>query len=319
MNILEISNVSKSYNGHKALSDISLNIPEGSVYGLLGPNGAGKTTLLRIINSILVSDSGSVKIAGKEAELGVTSSILGYMPEERGLYPKMRVDEQVLYFGRLKGVSLDVLRRNMSEYMDIFDIAECDRHRRVEELSKGNQQKVQILSTIVHEPQLIILDEPFSGFDPINGQLLTNLISRLRERECTVILSSHNMPAIEEMATHIALVNKGKILLDGDITDLKHANKSGEIAVTVSMPISEELALDSPAIKSITRMADNKHRHGVNYSIRPAENACNNDIILALALQANILRFEEVLPSLTDLFLKYTGKFSADSNISTIS
>ena len=241
------------------------------------------------------------------------------MPEERGLYPKMRVDEQVLYFGRLKGVSLDVLRRNMSEYMDIFDIAECDRHRRVEELSKGNQQKVQILSTIVHEPQLIILDEPFSGFDPINGQLLTNLISRLRERECTVILSSHNMPAIEEMATHIALVNKGKILLDGDITDLKHANKSGEIAVTVSMPISEELALDSPAIKSITRMADNKHRHGVNYSIRPAENACNNDIILALALQANILRFEEVLPSLTDLFLKYTGKFSADSNISTIS
>ena len=319
MNILEIQNLSKTYGERKALDNVCLSVEKGAVYGLLGTNGAGKTTLLRIINSILVSDSGSVKIAGKEAELGVTSSMLGYMPEERGLYPKMRVDEQVLYFGRLKGVSLDVLRRNMSEYMDIFDIAECDRHRRVEELSKGNQQKVQILSTIVHEPQLIILDEPFSGFDPINGQLLTNLISRLRERECTVILSSHNMPAIEEMATHIALVNKGKILLDGDITDLKHANKSGEIAVTVSMPISEELALDSPAIKSITRMADNKHRHGVNYSIRPAENACNNDIILALALQANILRFEEVLPSLTDLFLKYTGKFSADSNISTIS
>ncbi len=319
MNILEIQNLSKTYGERKALDNVCLSVEKGAVYGLLGPNGAGKTTLLRIINSILVSDSGSVKIAGKEAELGVTSSMLGYMPEERGLYPKMRVDEQVLYFGRLKGVSLDVLRRNMSEYMDIFDIAECDRHRRVEELSKGNQQKVQILSTIVHEPQLIILDEPFSGFDPINGQLLTNLISRLRERECTVILSSHNMPALEEMATHIALVNKGKILLDGDITDLKHANKSGEIAVTVSMPISEELALDSPAIKSITRMADNKHRHGVNYSIRPAENACNNDIILALALQANILRFEEVLPSLTDLFLKYTGKFSADSNISTIS
>ena len=279
MNILEIQNLSKTYGERKALDNVCLSVEKGAVYGLLGPNGAGKTTLLRIINSILVSDSGSVKIAGKEAELGVTSSILGYMPEERGLYPKMRVDE----------------------------------------LSKGNQQKVQILSTIVHEPQLIILDEPFSGFDPINGQLLTNLISRLRERECTVILSSHNMPAIEEMATHIALVNKGKILLDGDITDLKHANKSGEIAVTVSMPISEELALDSPAIKSITRMADNKHRHGVNYSIRPAENACNNDIILALALQANILRFEEVLPSLTDLFLKYTGKFSADSNISTIS
>lgn len=305
-NILEITSLSKTYGDHKALDAVTLNVKKGAIFGLLGPNGAGKTTLLRIINSILVADSGSVRIAGENAELGKTTRHIGYMPEERGLYPKMRVDEQVMYFGKLKGCDKDVLRQNMKEYMDIFNIPESDRHRKVEELSKGNQQKVQILSTVVHQPELIILDEPFSGFDPINGRLLTKLIARLQEANSTIILSSHNMPAIEEMATHIALINKGQVLLDGDVEDLKEANKTGLLAVATSQPLSLELAMDSPCISDIKETAS-KNRRAYSYIITPSEGYTNNDILAAVSLQGNILRFEEIMPSLTDLFIKYTN------------
>lgn len=305
-NILEISALSKSYGAHKALDSVSLNVERGAIFGLLGPNGAGKTTLLRIINSILVADEGSVRIAGEEAELGKTTKHIGYMPEERGLYPKMRVDEQIMYFGKLKGCDSTVLRKNMAEYMDIFNIPQSDRSRKVEELSKGNQQKVQILSTVVHQPELIILDEPFSGFDPLNGRLLTQLIERLREADSTIILSSHNMPAIEEMATHIALINKGHMLLEGDVEDLKEANRTGRIGISTSAPLSLELALDSPCIASIEE-APSKNRRSYSYLIKPAEGASNNDILSAISLQGNIVRFEEILPTLTDLFIKYTN------------
>lgn len=305
-NILEISHLVKTYGEHRALDDISLNVGRGAIFGLLGPNGAGKTTLLRIINSILVADSGQVRIGGKEAELGVTTRNIGYMPEERGLYPKMRVDEQIMYFGQLKGCDRETLRRNMEEYMDIFNIPDSDRHRKVEELSKGNQQKVQILATVVHQPELIILDEPFSGFDPINGRLLTQLIARLQEQNSTIILSSHNMPAIEEMATHIALINKGRLLLDGDVDDIKEANKTGVLEISVSAPLNMELALDAPCIASI-ELVESHRRNSCSYRIVPSPGASNNDILAAIAMQGNILRFEELLPSLTELFIRYTN------------
>lgn len=304
--ILEISHLVKTYGERRALDDVSLTIGRGAIFGLLGPNGAGKTTLLRIINSILVADSGRVLIAGREAELGVTTRTIGYMPEERGLYPKMRVDEQIMYFGRLKGCDTETLRRNMAEYMDIFNIPQSDRRRKVEELSKGNQQKVQILATVVHQPELIILDEPFSGFDPINGRLLTQLIARLQERDSTIILSSHNMPAIEEMATHIALINKGRLLLDGDVGEIKEANRTGELEITVSAPLNLALALDSPCIREISPAASHR-KNACAYRIVPAPGASNNDILGAIAMQGNILRFEELLPSLTELFIRYTN------------
>ncbi len=304
--ILEIKDLNKSYGEHKALDHFTLNVEKGAIFGMLGPNGAGKTTLLRIINSILVADSGSVHINGREAELGVTSRHIGYMPEERGLYPKMRVDEQIMYFGLLKGCDKAMLRQNMLEYMEIFNIPEEDRHRKVEELSKGNQQKVQILSTVVHQPELIILDEPFSGFDPINGRLLTQLIGRLQEKESTIILSSHNMPAIEEMATHIALINKGKLLLDGEVDDIKETNKSGMLEISTSAPLSLELAKDSGVIADI-RAIEAKRKNCHTYAIIPSHGASNNDILGAIALQGNILKFEEVLPSLTEIFIQYTN------------
>ncbi|MCM1319152.1 MAG: ATP-binding cassette domain-containing protein [Muribaculaceae bacterium] len=308
-NILQVSNLTKAYGDHKALDDFSLSVEKGAIFGLLGPNGAGKTTLLRIINTILVPDSGEVLIDGQPAKLGITTRNIGYMPEERGLYPKMRVDEQIMYFGLLKGADKQTLRKNMDEYMDIFNIPASDRHRRVEELSKGNQQKVQILATVVHQPQLIILDEPFSGFDPINGRLLTQLISRLQEQESTIILSSHNMPAIEEMATHIALINKGKLLVEGVVDDIKESNRTGHLRVVTSAPLNIPLALDSSYINEIEQTQPIR-RNTFAYKLLPSSGTPNNDVISAIAMQGNILQFEELLPSLTELFIKYTDNSS---------
>lgn len=304
MNVLEIKNLCKRYSNVVALDNVSLSVKRGAIYGLLGPNGAGKTTILRIINNILVSDSGEVKINGQELSRA-TSKYLGYMPEERGLYAKMRVEEQIIYFGQLKGGDKAELRKNMNEYMELFNIGD-ERKRRVEELSKGNQQKVQIISTLVHNPELVILDEPFSGFDPINGALLTQLINRLSEKDITIILSSHNMPAIEEMCSDIALINHGKLLLEGSIEDIKENNKSGDLEVTTRQPLSLSLISDNRAIKHIEEIQSSGWRKGYSYRISSNENVSNNDIIEAVSIQGEILKFEEVLPTLCDIFIKYT-------------
>lgn len=305
MNILQLNNVSKAYGKLKALDNVSLSIEKGSVYGLLGPNGAGKTTLLRIINSILSHDSGTIVIDGQEAALGKTSHLLGYMPEERGLYPKMRVEEQIMFFGRLKGADKETLKANMKEYMDIFHISDSDLRRKVEELSKGNQQKVQIISTIVHQPKLIILDEPFSGFDPINGQLLIDLIDRLRQNDSTIILSSHNMSAIEDMATHIGLVNHGKILLDGELNEIKESHKDGSYELIVASSLNKDLILDTGVVKSVEESDKPSRRKGYHYILHCNEGFSGNDLIDAIAMQSSIIKFEEALPSLNDIFIKY--------------
>ncbi|MBD5232088.1 MAG: ATP-binding cassette domain-containing protein [Bacteroidales bacterium] len=304
--LLEIKGLTKHYGDYAALDHVNLDVESGAVFGLLGPNGAGKTTLLRIINSILVKDEGSVSIDGREACLDVTSKLIGYMPEERGLYGKMRVDEQIMYFGRLRGASKEVLMKNMHEYMGIFNISDNDRHRKVEELSKGNQQKVQIISTLVHDPKLVILDEPFSGFDPINGQLLQDLITRLREKGATVILSSHNMPAIEEMCSHIGLINKGKLLLSGKLADIKETHRTGLLSLTTASALHEGMLMDSGLVKSVKK-ADTVVRPGTfSYEIMPLPGVSNNDILSNISIQANILGFGEILPTLSDLFLQYT-------------
>lgn len=303
--ILSVHNLCKSYGTHRALDCVDLDVERGGIFALLGPNGAGKTTLLRIINSILLPDSGIVTIDGVPAQLGVTTRKLGYMPEERGLYPKMRVEEQIMYFGTLKGCDRTALRRNMDQYMELFQIPGDARRRRIEELSKGNQQKVQVIATIVHEPELVILDEPFSGFDPINGRLLTEVIERLRQLGSTVILSSHNMPAVEEMATHVALINAGKVVLNGPLSSIKKANTTGQLRLTTTSPIDPVKALASEYIDSMDALPEEN-----TYIISPHPGTSNFQVISTVAEQTDIHDFSVVMPTLSELFIKYASRQS---------
>lgn len=303
MTILETRNLTKHYGSRRVLHDVSLKMQKGSVYGLLGPNGAGKTTLLRVINNIIVSDSGEVLLNGKpmSRELGRG---LGYMPEERGLYSKMQVEEQILYFGQLKGGDKHRLTQVMHHYMDAFSIARADRKRKVQELSKGNQQKVQIIATLVHEPELVMLDEPFSGFDPINGALLTALIEELKNQGTTIVLSSHNMAAVEEMCSHMALINSGRLLVHGAIRDIKEANRENIVHIKSSENVDFS-RLEAEGI--ITGIHEQRDADGnMDYQISMKDNNSGNELALEVCRQANLVKFEEKLPSLSELFIKYT-------------
>ena len=313
MAILEIDALNKSFATTKALSDINLTVEEGAICGLLGPNGAGKTTLLRIINHILIADSGKVLIDGQPASLEA-STMIGYMPEERGLYEKMRVEDQIMYFGQLKGGDPKNVRRTMEEYLEIFHL-EHEKRRVIKELSKGNQQKVQIISTLVHDPKLVILDEPFSGFDPINGALLQDLVARLHEKGRTIMLSSHNMPAVEEMCSSIALVNNGRILVHGELEDIKESHKTGMMLLTTRRPLNIDLLNDYGLTENIENIPTFGWRKGSSYRIKKSEGVSNNDLLQAVSYQGEILHFEEALPTLTDIFISYTvGDKSQNDN-----
>lgn len=303
--ILTVENLRKDFGAKTALKDVSFDVEKGSICGLLGPNGAGKTTLLRIVNSILIADAGSVKVNGEPVSLK-TTRYFGYMPEERGLYDKMRVEDQILFFGKLKGGDEKRLREVMREYLDLFRLTD-DRRRRIKELSKGNQQKVQIISTIVHEPEIVILDEPFSGFDPINGAILQELISRLHEKGMTVILSSHNMPAIEEMCNDIALINRGSLLIKDSISNIKENHKDNSLLLTTSTPLDLDVVRQGDVIVDAREDIPKNGRKGFAYKLRKNEKVSNLDVLDMIAMQSNILHFEEALPSLTDIFMKYTA------------
>lgn len=302
--ILSIKNLRKDFGSTVALDDVTMDVKRGSITGLLGPNGAGKTTLLRIINSIMTADSGSVEINGIPVSHD-TSKYFGYMPEERGLYDKMRVEDQIMFLGRLKGGEPRKLRETMEEYLDLFQLS-AEKRRRIKELSKGNQQKVQIVATIVHEPEMVILDEPFSGFDPINGALLQQLIARLHEKGTTVMLSSHNMPAIEEMCSDIALINKGHLLINDTIENIKDEHKDSSLILTVSSPLDTVPFTANGLVESIEPVPTHNWRKGYAYRIMKKEGKSNFDILDQASYQSDILHFEEALPTLTDIFIKYT-------------
>ena len=305
MNILEVENLTKCFGSVRALDNVSFGIREGSICGILGPNGAGKTTLLRIINGILTIDAGSVRILGEEASISASRNI-GYMPEERGLYDTMKMADQIMYFGQLKGGDPKRLRSVMNEYLELFNLKGQER-RRLKELSKGNQQKVQIICTLVHEPKLVILDEPFSGFDPLNGQILQQILERLREKGTTIILSSHNMPAIEEMCSDIVLVDHGHILVADSMTNVKEMHKDNTILLTTSTELSQPLLLSGGAVTEIDRVENLNWRRGFAYRLRRNPASTNNDVLDSVAMPNQILPFEEALPSLKDIFISYTS------------
>lgn len=306
MNILEVEGLTKDFGSTRALDNVSFNISEGSICGVLGPNGAGKTTLLRIINGILTIDTGKVRILGEEASIEASRNI-GYMPEERGLYETMRVEDQIMYFGQLKGGDKRRLRVVMNDYLDLFNLKGQQR-RRLKELSKGNQQKVQIICTLVHEPKLVILDEPFSGFDPINGQILQQILGRLREEGRTIILSSHNMPAIEEMCSDIVLLNHGHLLVSDSISDIKERYKDNTLLLTTSSELSLPLVMSTGAIAGIESAESHDWRKGFSYRLKRGDGHTNNDVLDAVAAQSQVLQFEEALPSLKDIFIQMVNE-----------
>ncbi len=296
--ILEVKNVYKQYANHLALDDVSINVPRGSVFGLLGPNGAGKTTLIRIINSITAPDKGEVLLNGKRLSLNDTANI-GYLPEERGLYKKMKVGEQALYLCQLKGMSKGDALRGLKYWFEKFEI-ENWWDKKVEELSKGMAQKVQFITTVLHEPELLIFDEPFSGFDPVNAELLKREILALRDKGATIIFSTHNMDSVEKLCENIALINKSRVVLDGSVEEIR--KKFSNNKYVVKLRGSLDLGV---AVMRYGNLISSNLEDGVmcaEFMLR--EGVSGNDLLGSLLKCGEVLKFEECLPSMNDIFLR---------------
>ena len=299
--LLKIENVSKSYTRHKALDDVSLEVERGSVYGLLGPNGAGKTTLIRVITRITMADSGRVLFDGKPLTEGDIFKI-GYMPEERGLYKKMRVGEQAMFFARMKGLERSEAQRRLRGWFERLNISDWW-DKKVEDLSKGMAQKIQFIATVVHEPKLLIFDEPFSGFDPINANLLKEEILALRDRGATVIFSTHNMASVEEVCDHITLINKSRNILSGSVEEIRRSAGGNNFEV-VHRASDEELkaALAGKAVM----VGDSRGIVG-GYRETKIYVPKDEDLKVAIALlndSCGLRSLKEVMPSMNDIFIR---------------
>lgn len=293
---LEVKNVVKQYAGHKALNDVSIQVPRGCVYGLLGPNGAGKTTLIRIINRITAPDSGEVFIDGRLYKQSDIYNI-GYLPEERGLYKKMKVREHAVFLAELKGLTKKEASKRIDEWFEKFDITSW-KDKKVEELSKGMQQKIQFITTVVHDPDLLILDEPFSGFDPVNAELLKKEILELKEKGKTIILSTHNMESVEALCDEISLINKSQVVLQGNVSDIRRKYKQNIFSIHLDSP-DFELASDNFIIKSKT-FSDNS----VTVTLDKEREISNSQLLQEITNKYEVLSFEEVLPSMNDIFIQ---------------
>ena len=277
MNFLEIKDVNKTYETKQVLHDISISVPKQSIYGLLGPNGAGKTTLIRILNQITMPDSGQIFLDGKPLSKNDIANI-GYLPEERGLYKKMKVSEQAIYLAQLKGMDSKEAEKRLRHWFIKFGIQNWW-DKKVEELSKGMQQKIQFIVTVIHEPKLLIFDEPFSGFDPINVNLLKNEILELREKGATILFSTHNMASVEELCDNIMLINQGKKILEGRVSDIKQQYKQHKFDVVYK-------PFDSSEVTRLTVNATNP-----------------NELVRDIIEKGEIISLNEILPSMNDIFI----------------
>jgi len=311
-NILQVENVCKTYTNHKALDNVSLEVPEGKVYGLLGPNGAGKTTLIRIINHITAPDSGRVIFDGHRLTAADIVNI-GYLPEERGLYKKMKVGDQAVFFARLKGMSRQDATQALKHWFERLEISSWW-DKKVEELSKGMAQKVQFIVTVLHHPKLLIFDEPFSGFDPINANVLKHEILKLRDEGATVIFSTHNMASVEELCDNITLINKSHNILTGSVADLRRRFSDNRYELGFEGDAKNLIALIQKSVRTIEPMGTD--RDGIS-RIRFSLNS-PDDIreVLATANAAAMLRtFNPLLPSMDEIFIRTVE--NANSTIQT--
>lgn len=297
--LLVAKGLTKQYGNKIALNDFDLTIPKGSVYGLLGPNGAGKTTFLRIINQITAPDKGSVSIAGKPLDKSVIP-LVGYMPEERGLYQNMKIGEQALYFAKLKGLSNTEAHKKTKYWFEKLGIAEWW-DKKLTELSKGMGQKVQFVITVLHEPELLIFDEPFSGFDPVNAQIIANEILELRDKGTTIIFSTHRMESVEEMCDHIALINLSNKVLDGEINQIKHQFKSGKYFVEIENP-EEESWKRFTAEFAPEDIKQNSF--STSFKLSKTERISSNQFLNEISHLGHIIQYKEAIPSMNEIFLQ---------------
>lgn len=298
-NILEVQHVTKAYTGHVALDDVSLNVPRGKVYGLLGPNGAGKTTLIRIINHITAPDSGTVLFDGHRLT-GDDVPRIGYLPEERGLYKKMKVGDQALFFARLKGLRRADAEKSLREWFGRLDITSWW-DKKVEELSKGMAQKVQFIVTVLHRPELLIFDEPFSGFDPINAGILKREILKMRDEGSTIIFSTHNMASVEELCDNITLINRSRNILSGPVAEIRERFSDNCFRLTYNGDPAVMMSVaDRAAIRAEVGADDKFGNLTATLWLGPAT---RRDVISALNEGLDIVAFEQVMPSMDNIFV----------------
>ncbi len=297
--ILKAENIIKQYASHRALDDVSIEVPKQSVFGLLGPNGAGKTSLIRIINQITAPDSGNIWLDGQKLEPKHVEHI-GYLPEERGLYKKMEVGEQAMYLAQLKGMSKSEAKAKLKEWFKKFDISPWW-NKKVEELSKGMAQKVQFIVTVLHEPKLLILDEPFSGFDPINTNLVKSEILRLKEEGASIILSTHNMGSVEEICEHIALINKSKKILEGNVKQIQQDFKEGIYELKYK---GNKIAFTN-ALWTSCELLDHQEDGDFQIAkIRMGAEKSPNQVLSAIVPEVEVYGLQEIIPSMNDIFIK---------------
>ncbi|NJX14616.1 ABC transporter ATP-binding protein [Tamlana crocina] len=301
-NLLEVNKVSKSFGNHKALNEVSITVPKGSIFGLLGPNGAGKTTLIRIVNQITLPDSGSVLLDGEPLKQLHIKDI-GYLPEERGLYKSMKVGEQALYLAQLKGLSKAEAKTRLKYWFDRLEIGDWW-NKKIQELSKGMAQKVQFVVTVLHQPKLLIFDEPFSGFDPINANLIKDEILKLRDDGATVIFSTHRMESVEELCDDIALINKSNKILEGQLNEVKRQYKINTYEVGIKADnqsalrqrLADKFSISDAHFKSL----DNELK--LNIKLTPEQSP--NALLNYLTQQGEVSHFIELIPSVNDIFIK---------------
>lgn len=293
---LQTTNVAKQYANHLALNKVSIEVPKGTVFGLLGPNGAGKTTLIRIITRITAPDSGEVFIDGRPSRSEDVYNI-GYLPEERGLYKKMKVGEQAMYLAQLRGLSKADAHRELMIWFNRFDIASWY-NRKVEELSKGMQQKVQFISTVIHNPDLLIFDEPFSGFDPVNTEIVKNEMLRLKDEGKTIILSTHNMESVEELCDNIALIHKSQVVLQGKVFDIRREHRTNIFRFRLR---ADDFQLEHPAFTLISK---EPYHEFLDIRIKKQADIATNELAKLIFDNFDVVAYDEEIPTMNDVFIQ---------------
>lgn len=301
-NLLVTNSVSKNFGDFKALNNVSIEVPTGSIFGLLGPNGAGKTTLIRIINQITMPDSGTVLLDGKPLQPSDIQHI-GYLPEERGLYKSMKVGEQALYLAQLKGMSKSEAKQRLKYWFEKLEIGDWW-NKKIQELSKGMAQKIQFVVTVLHQPKLLIFDEPFSGFDPINANLIKDEILQLRNEGATVIFSTHRMESVEELCDHIALIHKSNKILDGKLQDIKRNYKTNTFEVGLVTENEKQLKEIIQQKFEVSKADFKSLNDALKLNIKLKPNETSNDLLTFLTQNAEVNHFNELIPSANDIFIQ---------------